>query len=334
MTSLEIADLERIVQTVRQESERLRGRNRRLGIGWIQRTAFLLLQLVAFSIPVTLGLLLFGIYLLNWGGSLQALLLLVWLIVVAPVLLILLILFNLPLVVTSWKQRRLILGRGLLVPAFPMWQRKARWIVLGLTVASGVLHFTVPAFRQFGGFIVVLLVVTFPFMLLMLRSFLKLAESNLALAGRVEELEQALEAKLATARQNAETHVDVPHELAVEISATTTSIFDNQRLRAIDASTRRQPSQYSVSQSAEFRESLGRFDPAGRLQILDRVQELATDRRPETARRDDASDSWLWTLSEPAVELVYQVSDERRQVLVRDLRPVEPLADGGSRRGG
>ncbi len=254
MTRLEIADLEQIVSTLHREHERLTGSRKRSKGGAFKRAAFLALRVVAYSIPITLALFLLGYFLLDWGGSIQLLLLGLWL-VVALLLLLPLTLINLPLIITAWRERRPIVSRNLLVPAFPSWQLRARWVVAGLTVVAAILAVLLPDFG-WAGFTVFLLVVVFPFLVLMLQSFLGLARRSLALARSVDELLVVLDEKLATARRESQQVIELPHELAVKLSDATDGMLASERLRAIDESVLVLPSQYSVAQSGSFRESL------------------------------------------------------------------------------
>lgn len=325
MSSVELADLEQIVLTVSQEYDRLRGGKRRKKIGRFQRFAFLLLRLVAFSIPVALALFLLVVY-LGKGGTALAFLLLLWP-VVALVLLLPLTLINLPLIIVAWQQRRPIVGRDLLVPAFPAWQRKLRWAVLAVTVGAALLAAFVPAV-QWDVFVLVLLVITLPFSLFVLQSFLKLAERNLSLLRDVEELKEVLEDKLSQARREQRTEVDVPHEVAVRLSETTSGIFRNQKIKAIGDMMRTPSTKYSVSQSSTFRERLRALEPAKQLALLDRMNELAANRQPAGAHRDESSGYWIWKLESPPIHLVYEVADEQRQVKVRDARSAPATGRG------
>lgn len=325
MTRLEIADLEQIVSTLHREHERLTGSRKRSKGGAFKRAAFLALRVVAYSIPITLALFLLGYFLLDWGGSIQLLLLGLWL-VVALLLLLPLTLINLPLIITAWRERRPIVSRNLLVPAFPSWQLRARWVVAGLTVVAAILAVLLPDFG-WAGFTVFLLVVVFPFLVLMLQSFLGLARRSLALARSVDELLVVLDEKLATARRESQQVIELPHELAVKLSDATDGMLASERLRAIDESVLVLPSQYSVAQSGSFRESLQRHEPTVRLQILDHLQELASNQRPPGARRAETANQWTWALSDLGVEVVYEIAEDAAKVLVRDVRP--PTAAGG-----
>lgn len=329
MSTVEIDDLEQIVQTVRREHEFLRGGRKRPRIGGFQRTAFVLLQVVAYSIPIALAL----AALLGWldldsrylePGSLLTVALLGWAIV-GMVLMVPLLLLNLPLVVTAWRQHRLIAKRGLMEPTFPAWQLKARWLVLAVTVVAGVVAVMI---SDLGWFLLVMMVVTIPFLLLMMRSFLGLAERNLDLLRDVEELKEVLEDKLENARRTAATHVDLSHSLAIRVSQTATGILSSQRLRAIGESMNTPHTEYSVTQSAAVREWLAGFAPEERLQLLERVQGLATNHEPEGARRDDATGRWIWNLGEPRVELIYEVAEQEARILLRDARPLQPAGSG------
>lgn len=325
MTQVEIADLENIVATVRRAHERLNNRRRGAMIGPFKRAAFLALRAVAYSIPIALGLLLLGILLLDWGGSLQALLVLAWL-VVAIFLLLPLTLLNLPLMVTAWKQRRLIVSRDLLVPAFPSWQLKARWIVAAIGVAALILAFTVDGFG-WDGFILVLLVVVVPFQLVMMQSFLGLARRNLDLMRSVEELHTILEDKLDEARRESRTHIELSHELKVKLSETADGILNGERLGAIGEAMRAPTTQYSVSQSTAFRDALQAYTPEVQLQLHDRIRELAENQQPEGASRVEASGHWTWTLSDLGIELEYAIAEDSQQVLVREARPSAATGD-------
>lgn len=325
MRSLELADLEQIVGTVDREYERLRGGRKRLRIGGFQRFAFWLLQVVAYSIPVCVAVpLLLGS--LGWGGSWLSVLLIAWLLL-AVVLLLPLILINLPLMVTAWRQRRPIVSRGLLVPAVPAWQTKARWVVLAVGIVAAILAVTVEDFG-WAGFSLVLLVVIVPFLLLMMKSFLRLAEHNLELMRDVQELRVVLSEKLAEARRESRTAVELPHEVAVKVSDTARGILGNERLRAIDKSTQIPLSDFSLSQSSAFRESVRSLEPAIRLRITDCLQELAANHGPPGAHRDEATGYWVWGPADLGVELVYEIVDESRQIRVREARPSPPSADG------
>ena len=325
MRSLEIADLEQIVGTVDREYERLRGGRKHLRIGAFQRLAFWLLQVVAYSIPICVAVpLLLGS--IGWGGSWLSVLLIAWLIV-AVVLLLPLILFNLPLVITAWRQRRPIVGRGLLMPAIPAWQIKARWVVLAVAVAAAILAATVEDFG-WAGFSLVLLVVIVPFLLLMMRSFLRLAEHNLDLMRDVQELRVVLSEKLAEARRESRTAVELPHDVAVKVSDTARGILSNERLRAIDNTTRKPLSAFSLAQSTGFRESVRSLEPAVRLRMTDCLQELAANHRPPGAHHDEGTGYWIWDRQDLAVQLVYEVVDEKRQILMREARPSPPSAGG------
>jgi len=154
-----------------------------------------------------------------------------------------------------------------------------------------------------------------------MRSFLALAERNLDLLDEIEALQGVIEGKLDEAHRESRTQIELPHEVAVRVSAATDGVLRNERLRAIDHSMRSPSSAYSVSQSAAFRECLTGFEPAVRLQLLDKMQELAADRNPQGAHHEEASGHWVWTLVEPKVDLVYEIADETKQVLVRDARP-------------
>ncbi len=329
MRSLELADLEQIVGTVDREYERLRGSRKHLRIGAFQRFAFWLLQVVAYSIPICVAVpLLLGS--LGWGGSWLSVVLIAWLLV-AVVLLLPLILINLPLMVTAWKQRRPIVNRGLMMPAVPTWQIKARWVVLAVGVAAAILAVTVEDFG-WAGFSLVLLVVIVPFLLLMMKSFLRLAEHNLELMRDVQELRVVLSEKLAEARRESRTAVELPHEVAVKVSATAHGILSNERLRAIDQSTRMPLSEFSLSQSAGFRESVHALEPAVRLRVTDCLHELAASHRPPGAHRDEATGYWIWGPEDLGVELVYEIVDESRQILVHEARP-SPPSPGGETQG-
>ena len=326
MTRLDIADLEQIVSTLHREHERLTGGRKRSRVGSFKRAAFMALRVVAYSIPITLGLLLLGLFLLDWGGTIQALVLGGWL-VVALVMLLPLTLINLPLIVTAWKQRRPIVSRNLLVPAFPSWQLRARWIVAALTVLAAILAILLPDHFGWPGFVVFLLVIVFPFLVLMLQSFLGLARRSLALARSIEELRVVLDEELASARRESRDHVELPHELAVKLSDTTNGMLASERLRAIDESVVQLPARFSVAQSGSFRESLQRHEPTVRLQLLDHLQELGTNQRPEGARPAETGDQWIWALNDLGVELVYEIAEDAGKVLVRDVRP--PSSAGG-----
>ncbi len=319
MTRVEIADLEHIVATVRRAHERLTERRGGPMIGPFKRAAFLALRAVAYSIPIALGLLLLGIFLLDWGGSLQALLVLAWL-VIAIFLLLPLTLLNLPLMVTAWKQRRLIVSRDLLVPAFPAWLLKARWVVTAVGVAAAVLALTVDSFG-WDGFILVLLVVVFPFLLVMMQSFLGLARRNLDLMRSVQELHTILEDKLDEAHRESRTHIELSHELRVKLSETAEGILSGERLGAIGDSMRAPTNQYSVSQSSAFRDGLQAYTPEVQLQLLDRLQELAQNRQPEGAVPAAAGGRWIWTLSDLGIDLEYEIAEDNQQLLVREARP-------------
>ena len=325
MSRVETTDLEQIVLTVHREYDRLRGGHRRFRLGRLQRLAFLLLRVVTYSIPITLAVLLVGITLLGWGGSLQALALLAWLII-SLFLVPLLILLNLPLILAAWRQRRPIVKRDLLVPAIPPWQLKARWFVLGLTVVAAILAMTVEAFG-WAGFILVLVAVVLPFLLLMMQSFLHLVERNLDLLRSVEQLQGVLEEKLAEAKRESHDQVELPHTVAVELSKTARGFLRNERLRAIDDLMRETSSGYAVSQSASYREGLQAFDPEVRLELMNQAQLLSEDREPQGAHRNPVSGHWIWSLPDLAVELVYEIDDERRQVLVREIRPAAPAGE-------
>lgn len=325
MRSLEIADLEQIVGTVDREYERLRGGRKHLRIGAFQRLAFGLLQVVAYSIPVCVAVpLVLGS--IGWGGSWLAVLLIVWLIV-AVVLLLPLILLNLPLVITAWRQRRPIVSRGLLIPAIPAWQIKARWVVMAVAVAAAILAVTVEDFG-WAGFSLVLLVVIVPFLLLMMRSFLRLAEHNLDLMRDVQELRVVLSEKLAEARRESRTEVELPHEVAIKVSDTARGILSNERLRTIDKTTRAPLAAFSLSESSAFRESVRSLEPAVRLRLTDCLQQLASNHQPPGARQDEGTGYWIWGPQDLAVELVYEVVDESRQILMREARPAPPSPGG------
>lgn len=331
MTRLELADLEQIVSTLQLEHQHITGGRERSKVGGFKRGAFFVLRAVAYSIPITLAVLLIGLYFFNWKGSYQAVALGTWL-VVALLLLLPLTLINLPLIITAWKQRRPIVSRNLLVPSFPSWQLRARWVVAGLTGVAAIVAMLVPEFG-FGGFVVFLLVIVFPFLLLMLQSFLNLARRSLALARSVEQLQGELEGILETARRESQDEVELPHELAVKLSDTTDGLLAIGRLRAIDESVVMNISHYSVSQSAAFRQSLQQHSPAVRLQLLDRLQMLAVNQRPEGARRTETGSQWIWTIGDLGVELVYEIAEDAGRVLVRDVRAPAAAGDGadGSR---
>jgi hypothetical protein len=327
MTRLEIADLEQIVSTLRREHERLTGGHKRSKGGAFQRAAFLALRVVAYSIPITLALLLLGVFLLDWGGSIQAILLFGWL-VVALFLLLPLTLINLPLIITAWKQRRPIVNRKLLVLGFPSWQLRARWVVAGLTVAAAILAVILPEHFGWLGFVVFLLIIVFPFLVLMLQSFLGLARRSLALTRSAEELLVVLEEKLAEARHESRQAIELPHELAVKLSDATDGMLASERLRAIDESTLLLPSKYSVAQSGSFRESLKQCEPTVRLQVLDHLQELASNQQPSGARRAETGDHWIWALNDLSMEVVYEVAEDAAKVLVRDVQPLTAAGGG------
>ena len=123
--------------------------------------------------------------------------------------------------------------------------------------------------------------------------------------------------------------MNLAHALALKVSRTATGILSNQRLRAIGDSMQKPPTEeYSVAQSATFRKRLTEFDPVVRLGLLDRLQELATNRQPEGARREEASGHWVWAAGEPEVELVYEIAEEQKRILVRDARASLPAGGG------
>ena len=327
MKKVETADLEQIVLMVQREAERLLGGRKQFRLGGFHRVAFFLLRAVAYSIPVAMALLLLLIF-IGQGGSMPAVVLVLWLLL-AVVLLLPLILLNLPLIVAAWRQRRPIVKRDLLLPALPAWQRQARWGVLALTIVAAVLAATVDAFG-WSGFSLVLIVVVFPFCLLMMQSFLRLVERNLDLLRSVDKLRGVLEEKLAEAKRESLTEVELSHEVAVSLSDTTDGLLRNQRLRAIDDSMRSRTSQYSVFQSGPFRERLQALEPAVRLQLVDLTQELAVNRRPEGAHQETSGGHWVWPLPDLELDLVYEVADDREQVYVRDARPAGPAGGAGA----
>jgi mRNA-degrading endonuclease RelE of RelBE toxin-antitoxin system len=328
MSSVETADLEQIVLTIQRESERLRGGRRQFRLGGFHRLAFLVLRVVAYSIPIAVALLLLGVTLLGWGGSLQALVLVAWLII-SFFLLPILILLNLPLIVAAWRQRRPIVKRDLLMPVLPPWQRKARWGVLGLTVVAAILATTIEEIG-WGGFILFLVVVVLPFLLLMMQSFLGLVERNLDLLRSVEELQGVLEGKLEEARRQSHEQVEIPHAIAVELAETTEGFLRNERLRAIDESMRQRSKEYSVVQSGAYRQSLQSLEPETRLQLAEQTRLLSENRRPPEAHRAEEGDHWIFPVSALGMELVYEIVDERRQVMVLDVRPVAPTGEAGA----
>ena len=329
MTKLDIADLEQIVSTLEREHEHLTGGRKRSTVGPLKRLLFGALRVVAYSVPITLSLLLLGAVLVPEliEGSMFVVVVVGWLIV-ALVLLLPLTLLNLPLIITAWKQRRPIVSRNLLVPAYPSWQLRARWVVAGLTVLAAVLAMVLPEDFGWFGFVVFLVVVVFPFLLIMLQSFLGLAKRSLALTHSIEELDVVLKEQLETARRDGRSEIELPHEIAVRLSDTTHGILDSERLRSIDESTMQMPSGYSVSQSSTFRESLAGYAPEARLAVLDRIQELAQNQRPEGVLHDEAGGRWRWPLSDAGVELVYEVADDTRQVLVREVRASQGTGGG------
>ena len=332
MTKLDIADLEQIVSTLQREHEHLTGGRKRSRVGATKRLLFAALRVVAYSVPITLSLLLLGVVVEQLGGpkvggTYFVVVLGGWL-VVALVLLLPLTLLNLPLIVTAWKQRRPIVSRNLLVPAYPSWQLRARWIIAGLTVLAAILAVALPEDFGWFGFVVFLVVVVFPFLLIMLQSFLGLAKSSLALTRSIEELEVVLREQLESARREGRSEIELPHEIAVRLSDTTNGILHSERLRSIDESMIEMPSRYSVSQSSTFRDSLASFAPEARLAVLDRIQELAQNQRPEGVLHDEAGGQWRWPLSEAGVELVYEVANETRQVLVREVRASQGTGGG------
>lgn len=329
MSSVETTDLEQIVLSVRQESERLSGGRRGFRLRGFHRVAFLSLRIVAFSVPIALGLLLLGIGLdalqerlqVEWfefAGSLPAVLLFIWL-PVALLLLLPLAILNLPLLVAAWRERRPIVKRDLLEPVLPAWQRKARWLVLALTAAALLLAWL---WRPFGwaGFLLFLAVVVLPFALLMMQSFLKLVQRNLELLRSVQELSSVLEQKLAEARSSDSPTVELSHEVAVELSETAQGLRRTGQLRAIDESLRHPSSGYSVRQSSEFRRRLETMDPNLRLELMDHAQRLGDTREPSGAELDQASGHWIWPLPALGLELVYEIAEERNQVLIHDAR--------------
>lgn len=326
MKKLDLADLEQIVSTLGREHERLTGGRRRSKGGAFKRVAFLALRVVAYSIPITLGVLLLGIFLLGWGGSIQVILLGGWLLV-ALILLLPLTLLNLPLIITAWKQRRPIVSRNLLVPAFPSWQLRARWIVAALTAVAAALAIALPDDFGWAGFALFLLVVVLPFLLLMLQAFLGLARRSLSLTRSIEEMLIVLEKKLTEARREGREGVELSHELAVKLADATDGMLNSERLRAIDESVLIMPSQFSVAQSTSFRESLQQHEPGVRLELIDRLQELAGNQRPEGTRHDEAAKQWIWDLSDLGVELVYEIAEDAGKILVREVRL--PGAAGG-----
>ena len=320
MTTLDIADLEQIVSTLRREHEHLTGGRVRSKVGGFKRAIFLALRVVTYSIPITLALLLAGVLLVPaLRGSVFVVVLGGWLIV-ALILLMPLTLLNLPLIITAWKQRRPIVSRNLLVPAFPSWQLKGRWVVAALTVVAAALAVLLPDDFGWFGFAVFLVVIVLPFMLLMLQSFLGLAKRSLSLTRSIEELETVLEAELETARRDSRTEIELPHEVAVKLANATDGILDSERLRSIDESVLIMPTQYSVSQSAGFREGLHAHAPKEQLEVLDRVQALAGEQHPEGASQDESAGRWIWPLADAGVEMVYEIADDARQVLVHEVR--------------
>lgn len=319
MPVVETTKLEQITSIVEREYDRLAAGRKGYQLGGFQRGAFQLLRWVTYSIPIALAFLVVGFTWLGWGGSLQAVVLFAWL-VLAPILLVPLILLNLPLLVVAWRQRRPIVKRDLVELGLPSWLRKARWLVLGLTVVAAVLAFTVEAFG-WGGFVLYLGVVVLPFSMLMLQSFLRLVDRNLELLRSVSEVRGLLREKLEAARREEEASVDLPHEVAVGLSASLDSSLRNERLRILDEDLRQPSTAYSVRQSGAFRKGLQALQPAARLELLDRVQQLGEQRQPEGALHDASTDRWIWPLPGEGLELVYEVADGQSQVLIHELRP-------------
>jgi len=103
-------------------------------------------------------------------------------------------------------------------------------------VVAAILAILLPEQLGWPGFVIFLLVIVFPFLVLMLQSCLGLAQRSLALARNVEELLVVLEEKLATARRESWQVIELPHELAVKLTDTTDGMLASERLRALDES--------------------------------------------------------------------------------------------------
>ncbi len=324
MKSIGVNDLEQVVLTLGRESERLAGGAKRARAGGFRRLLFLLLRLVAYSIPIALALLLVLTLFEQQRGALGVIGLFLYL-PLATTALIVLLLLNLPLLVAAWRQRRSIVARDLVEPALPQWQRtapwqrKLLWPLAGLTLVAAYLAF-VSFPDEFGweGFALYVIGILLPYLV----SLLRLAERNLEILGKVGKLRARLEHLLAEARREGHEQVELPHELAVRLADISAGVSRIRRVQAIDEAMRGGGGGFAVSQSGAFRRRLAELDPAVRLALADRLYQLAVEPRPEGARREESGGRWVWPLEDLSLTLVYEIVDESEQVLLRDAREI------------